>query len=79
MNRPGIEVGFARIMPTAMATSQDFWNRVCRPALLPEFLVYVFRSTQTNFKPRMIGSDDRRWSNSQNCVAGSRPPRPDSR
>jgi type I restriction enzyme S subunit len=49
-------VGFSGIMSTAMATSQDFWNWVCGPALLPEYLVYVFRAMRNEFQALMIGS-----------------------
>lgn len=49
-------VGFAGIMPTAMATSQDFWNWVCGPELEPEYLVYVFRAMRNEFQALMIGS-----------------------
>lgn len=49
-------VGFAGIMPTAMATSQDFWNWVCGPELEPAYLVYVFRAMRNEFQALMIGS-----------------------
>ncbi|SKU22836.1 restriction endonuclease S subunit [Mycobacteroides abscessus subsp. abscessus] len=49
-------VGFTGIMPTAMATSQDYWNWVCGPNLLPEYLVYVFRAMRSEFQALMIGS-----------------------
>ncbi|MCS0499197.1 restriction endonuclease subunit S [Protaetiibacter mangrovi] len=49
-------VGFTGIMPTPMATSQDFWNWVCSPALLPDYLVYVFRAMHDHFRSLMIGS-----------------------
>ncbi|WP_082946300.1 restriction endonuclease subunit S [Mycobacterium sp. E1747] len=49
-------VGFTGIMPTAMATSQDYWNWVCGPRLLPEYLVYVFRAMRNEFQALMIGS-----------------------
>ncbi|OBG12519.1 hypothetical protein A5765_14260 [Mycolicibacterium celeriflavum] len=49
-------VGFTGIMPTAMATSQDFWNWICGPELMPEYLVYVFRAMRSEFQALMIGS-----------------------
>ena len=49
-------VGYTGIMPTAMTTSQDFWNWVCGPDLLPEYLVYVFRAMRNEFRALMIGS-----------------------
>lgn len=49
-------VGFTGIMPTAMATSQDYWNWVCGPRLLSEYLVYVFRAMRNEFQALMIGS-----------------------
>ncbi|WP_326547406.1 restriction endonuclease subunit S [Mycolicibacterium sp. ND9-15] len=49
-------VGFSGIMKRPMATSQDFWNWVCGPRLLPEFLVYVFRGMRAEFEALMIGS-----------------------
>jgi type I restriction enzyme S subunit len=32
-------VGFTGIMPAPMATSQDYWNWVCGPQILPEYLM----------------------------------------
>ncbi len=49
-------VGFTGIMPTSMATSQDFWNWVCGPQLLPEYLMYTFRAMQGYFSALMMGS-----------------------
>jgi type I restriction enzyme S subunit len=49
-------VGFTGIMPVPMATSQDFWNWVCGPSLLPEYLIYVFRAMHDHFRSLMIGS-----------------------
>jgi type I restriction enzyme, S subunit len=37
-------VGFSGIMPTAIATTQDFWNWVCGPKLLPDYLLWLFRA-----------------------------------
>lgn len=49
-------VGFSGIMPRPMATSQDFWNWVCGPALLPEYLNYQFKSMNAEFKALNMGS-----------------------
>jgi type I restriction enzyme, S subunit len=49
-------VGFTGIMPAPMATSQDFWNWVCGPQLLPEYLMYTFRAMQGYFSALMMGS-----------------------
>jgi type I restriction enzyme, S subunit len=49
-------VGFTGIAPRPMATSQDFWNWVCGPSLLPEFLVWTFRAMRHEFDSMMIGS-----------------------
>jgi type I restriction enzyme S subunit len=49
-------VGFTGIMPTPMATSQDFWNWVCGPRILPEYLMYIFRAMQGYFSALMMGS-----------------------
>ncbi len=49
-------VGFTGIMPTPMATSQDYWNWICGPQLLPEYLMYVFRAMRSYFSALMIGS-----------------------
>jgi type I restriction enzyme, S subunit len=49
-------VGFSGIMKQPMATSQDFWNWICGPRLVPEFLVYVFRAMRGEFQALMIGS-----------------------
>jgi len=49
-------VGFSGIMPTPMATSQDFWNWVCGPLLLPEYLVFAFRAMTDHFAALMMGS-----------------------
>jgi type I restriction enzyme S subunit len=39
-----------------MATSQDFWNWVCGPELLPEYLNYQFKSMNAEFKSLNMGS-----------------------
>jgi type I restriction enzyme S subunit len=49
-------VGFSAIMGVDMATTQDFANWVCGNALLPEFLLYVFRSMSGEFRRLMMGS-----------------------
>ena len=50
-------VGFTGIMPKPMATSQDFWNWVCRTdRLLPEFLWYQFRAMNPYIRSLMYGS-----------------------
>ncbi len=49
-------VGFSGIMPVPMATSQDFWNWVCRPSIAPEYLLYVFRAMKSEFEALKYGS-----------------------
>lgn len=49
-------VGFSGIMPVEMATSQDFWNWVCGPRILPEYLMYTFRAMRDHLLSLMIGS-----------------------
>lgn len=49
-------VGFSGIMPRPMATSQDFWNWICGPSLLPEFLLYQFRAMTQEFRLMTQGS-----------------------
>lgn len=49
-------VGFSGIMPRPMATSQDFWNWVCGPELVPEYLNYQFKSMTAEFKSLNMGS-----------------------
>ncbi|ACQ79752.1 restriction modification system DNA specificity domain protein [Beutenbergia cavernae DSM 12333] len=49
-------VGFSGVMPRPMATSQDFWNWVCGPELVPEYLMYLFRAMRGEFNALMIGS-----------------------
>lgn len=49
-------VGFSGIMPTPMATSQDFWNWICGPRMLPEFLLYQFRAMTQQFRLMVQGS-----------------------
>lgn len=43
-------------MGVDMATTQDFANWVCEKALLPDFLLYVFRSMCGEFRRLMMGS-----------------------
>lgn len=49
-------VGFSAIMGGDMATTQDFVNWVCGPHLRPEYLLYVFRSMQHEFRRLTMGS-----------------------
>ncbi|SCX24870.1 type I restriction enzyme, S subunit [Mycolicibacterium fluoranthenivorans] len=43
-------------MPTSMATSQDFWNWVCGPDLLPEYLNYQFKAIAPQLRAMNMGS-----------------------
>ncbi len=49
-------VGFSAIMGADMATTQDFVNWVCGPSLRSEYLLYVFRSMQHEFRRLTMGS-----------------------
>jgi type I restriction enzyme S subunit len=49
-------VGFSGIMAKEMATSQDFANWVCGDEIIPEYLLYVFRSMDQEFDRLMQGS-----------------------
>jgi len=49
-------VGFSGIMPIPMATSQDFWNWVSGPRLVPEYLLLLFRSMTDEFELSTNGS-----------------------
>jgi type I restriction enzyme S subunit len=49
-------VGFSGIMASPMATSQDYVNWVCGPTMRPEYLLYVFRSMQEEFRRLVMGS-----------------------
>ncbi len=49
-------IGFSGIMPVPMATSQDFWNWVCGPELLPEYLLLLFRAMGDEFELSTNGS-----------------------
>ena len=52
-------VGFCSIMGVEMATTQDFVNWVCHSCLRPEYLLYVFRSTDQEFQKLTMGSTHR--------------------
>lgn len=49
-------VGFSGVMPTPMATSQDFWNWVCGPDLMPEYLNYQFKAIAPVLRALNMGS-----------------------
>lgn len=49
-------IGFSGIMPCAMATTQDFWNWVCGPKLIPEYLLLLFRAMTQKFAEITNGS-----------------------
>lgn len=49
-------VGFSGIMGCEMATSQDFANWVCGDEIIPEYLLYVFRSMNQEFDRLTQGS-----------------------
>jgi type I restriction enzyme S subunit len=49
-------IGFSGIMPVPMATSQDFWNWICGPSLLPDYLLCLFRSMRQEFEALLMGS-----------------------
>jgi type I restriction enzyme S subunit len=49
-------VGFSGVMPVPMATSQDFWNWVCGPELLPEYLNYQFKALAPRLRGLNMGS-----------------------
>jgi type I restriction enzyme S subunit len=49
-------VGFSAILGVDMATTQDFVNWVCGPTLMPEYLLYVFRSMEHEFRRLTMGS-----------------------
>lgn len=52
-------VGFAGIMPVAMATSQDFWNWVPGGELVSEYLWFQFQAMKPEFERLMTGSTHR--------------------
>lgn len=49
-------IGFSGIMPYPMATSQDFWNWICGPKLIPEYLLLLFRAMAQKFDKITSGS-----------------------
>jgi type I restriction enzyme S subunit len=49
-------VGYSAIMGVDMATTQDFANWVCGKDLLPEYLLWIFRSMKSEFDRLMQGS-----------------------
>lgn len=49
-------IGYSGIMPQPMATTQDFWNWICGPKLLPEYLLLMFRSMAEKFQGSASGS-----------------------
>jgi len=49
-------VGFSGILSAPMSTTQDFVNWVCGPMLVPEYLLYVFRSMREEFRRLIMGS-----------------------
>jgi type I restriction enzyme S subunit len=49
-------VGFSGVMPRPMATSQDFWNWVCGPDLMPEYLNYQFKAIAPQLRALNMGS-----------------------
>jgi type I restriction enzyme S subunit len=49
-------VGFSAIAKVPLATSQDFANWVCGDALLPAYLLYVFRSMRGELMRLTMGS-----------------------
>ena len=49
-------VGFSGIMNQEMATSQDFANWICGDEIIPEYLLYVFRSMDQEFDRLTQGS-----------------------
>lgn len=49
-------VGFSGIMGQEMATSQDFANWVCSDEIIPEYLLYIFRSMGQEFDRLTQGS-----------------------
>lgn len=49
-------VGFTGIMPVAMATSQDYWNWICRPELDPTYLWFQFYAMRPHFASLVQGS-----------------------
>ena len=49
-------VGYTGVMPSPMATSQDFWNYVCSSKLHPEYLLWQLRAMSHVFSMITSGS-----------------------
>ena len=49
-------VGFSAILGVDMATTQDFVNWICGPSIRPEYLLYVFRAMESEFRRLTMGS-----------------------
>lgn len=49
-------IGFSGIMPCPMATSQDFWNWICGPRMIPDYLLLLFRCMRQKFDQITSGS-----------------------
>ncbi len=49
-------VGFSAILGVDMATTQDFVNWTCGPSIRPEYLLYVFRAMEPEFRRLTMGS-----------------------
>ncbi len=49
-------VGFSGIMPTAMATTQDFWNWIPESKIVSEYLLFQFRAMWHEFRKLTMGS-----------------------
>lgn len=49
-------VGFSAILGVSMATTQDFANWICGPSIRPEYLLFVFRSMDQEFRRLTMGS-----------------------
>lgn len=49
-------VGYSGVMPTPMATTQDFWNWICGPKLTSEYLLLLFRCMKQKFDESTSGS-----------------------
>ena len=49
-------VGFSAILGVDMATTQDFANWICGQSLRPEYLLYVLRAMEQEFRRLTMGS-----------------------
>ena len=49
-------VGFSAILGVDMATTQDFVNWICGSSIRPEYLLYVFRAMEPEFRRLTMGS-----------------------